>query len=552
MDGAWHAQHGKLSDYCNHAPPLRSSGKKYDQTDAPLDSNTPVLPLSAIENIWAPFDDEVQFCLTDFLFQKVEMSQDDINDLMDLWALDLEKKCGSDAPFDNHEALYKAINEIRVSSAPWKCFQTIVPEDLSRDAPDWQKQSYQMWFHDPDVVIQNILANPDFANKFDATPYIHLNSDGQCCWSDFMSGNFAWHHSTQIYEANPNTKGAMYVSIILRSNKTTVSIATGNVEYYPKYDRDVAFRLFKKKLYHQSLTAILCSLVPAMTTPVVHQCPDEYYRHVIYDLGLYIVDYPEQVLLAGIVQGWCVKCTSPATNLNAPGDRHSRKHTKVLLDAFKNELDVLWDNYNIHEMLLSDLLHQVIKGSFKDHLVEWVYKYLVLKDGDKQLIAAIPPFPGLQRFPHGHRFKQWTGNDSKALMKVYLAAVAGYLPDSIMKALSAFMDFCYLVQRSDFNESNFSLPRQHAIVHYPSHIMEFSAPNGLCSSITESWHITTIKKPWQHSNHYNALSQMLLMNQCLDKLAALHMDLSSYLKKLVLMEWIHQSSTQLFACFIQQ
>jgi hypothetical protein len=35
-------------------------------------------------------------------------------------------------------------------------------------------------------------------------------------------------------------------------------------------------------------------------------------------------------------------------------------------------------------------------------------------------IAAAPPFSGLQRFTQGQGFKQWTGNDSKALMKVML------------------------------------------------------------------------------------------------------------------------------------
>lgn len=30
----------------------------------------------------------------------------------------------------------------------------------------------------------------------------------------------------------------------------------------------------------------------------------------------------------------------------------------------------------------------------------------------------MPAFPGLRRFYHGRRFKQWTGDDSKALMKV--------------------------------------------------------------------------------------------------------------------------------------
>ena len=39
-------------------------------------------------------------------------------------------------------------------------------------------------------------------------------------------------------------------------------------------------------------------------------------------------------------------------------------------------------------------------------------------DGNSHRIAAAPQFPGLQRFPEGRNFKQWTGNDSKALMKV--------------------------------------------------------------------------------------------------------------------------------------
>jgi len=33
-------------------------------------------------------------------------------------------------------------------------------------------------------------------------------------------------------------------------------------------------------------------------------------------------------------------------------------------------------------------------------------------------IAAVAPFTGLRRFPQGRHFKQWTGDDSKGLMKV--------------------------------------------------------------------------------------------------------------------------------------
>ena len=38
-----------------------------------------------------------------------------------------------------------------------------------------------------------------------------------------------------IHNDDPATKGAVYCAVILGSNKTTVSIATGNVEYHPLY-----------------------------------------------------------------------------------------------------------------------------------------------------------------------------------------------------------------------------------------------------------------------------------------------------------------------------
>lgn len=38
------------------------------------------------------------------------------------------------------------------------------------------------------------------------------------------------------------------------------------------------------------------------------RCPDGRHRRVIWGIGPYIADYPEQVLLACIVQNWCPKC----------------------------------------------------------------------------------------------------------------------------------------------------------------------------------------------------------------------------------------------------
>jgi hypothetical protein len=168
-------------------------------------------------------------------------------------------------------------------------------------------------------------------------------------------------------------------------------------------------------------------------------------------------------------------------------------------------------------------------------------------------IAVAPPFAGLRRFHEGRRFKQWTGDDSKALMKVFLPAITGLVPEQMVRALSAFLEFCYLVRQSQIDEDvlieidaaieryhiereifveygirgDFNLPRQHALLHYRNLIQMFGAPNGLCSSITESKHIKAVKQPWRRSSRNEPLGQMLLINQRLDKLAAFRVELSS-------------------------
>ncbi|PBK68348.1 hypothetical protein ARMSODRAFT_988806 [Armillaria solidipes] len=501
-------------------------------TGMPCDANgvylvpgTPPSSQPIPNNLFEPFDNEVQFHLADFLFRKVEMSQGNIDKLLELWALS-QKDHDTFGPFTDHDELYNQIDAIKLGDAPWKCIISEVPSDLPRDAPSWQRVEYQIWYWDPDTVISNMLANTDFANEFDVAPY------------------------TQIHAENPNTKGAMYVGIIVGANKTTVSVAIGHVEYHPlyisignihnsvrcahwngvipigflaipksecKYDNDPAFRLFKKKLYHQSIAAIFQSIKPAMTMPVVRRCPDGHYRRVIYDFAAFIADYPEQVYLSSIIGGWCCKCTTWSGNLDgeAAGQR-TRELTETLLEEYAGQ-NILWFNFGIDEGVL---------GTFKDHLVNWVSKYLVLTEGKKHAneilddidrrIAAAPAFPGLRRFPHGRHFKQWTGDDSKALMKVYLPAITDYLPEPIMLCLSSFLDFCYLIYWSDIHESMLA-DIEHAVEHFhhyrdvfiqSGNIIDFGAPNGVCSSITESRHITAVKKPWQQSNRHNTLNKL--------------------------------------------
>lgn len=72
-----------------------------------------------------------------------------------------------------------------------------------------------------------------------------------------------------------------------------------------KHDKSTAFRTFRRHLFHSALSKIFSSIRDHMTNYKVMECPDGYKRRVIFGLGPYIADYPEQVLLSGVLSGWC-------------------------------------------------------------------------------------------------------------------------------------------------------------------------------------------------------------------------------------------------------
>ncbi|KAJ7162408.1 hypothetical protein C8R46DRAFT_1283311 [Mycena filopes] len=551
---------------------------------------------------WKPFQDRAEFDFARFHFVRAQSSERNINTALDIWAASVHKYGGTAAWKDARE-LYATIDAIQDGQAPWKTYTLRYAGPLPPgQPPKWMTQLYELCARDTRLLLHNQLGTTSFKDHIDLVPYRQFNHGGQRVWSNLMSGDWAWNQADKI-ALDPQTHGAAFVPVVAGSDKTTVSVATGHQQYHPVYSPGVlsgparrahgnavlpaaflpipktskkhrakpAYQQFVRQMYHACLAQVFKPLKPAMTTPEVVRCPDGHFRRIVYGLGPYIADYPEQVWLTAIVQNWCPKCDAPPDNLDGEGARlRTQSITEFLITQF--DPGILWDDFgirsdvvpftsyfpraDIHELISCDLLHQVIKGTFKDHLVAWVNAYLHLKHGEKRALeiiadidrrlSAVPEFPGLRRFPEGRDFNQWTGDDSKALMKIYLGAVAGYLPSDMVKCLSSFMDLCYLLRRNSISTDDLftfrdtlnlfhhyrnifintgvrmdiSLPRQHSLTHYPHFIRFFGSPNGLCSSITESKHIKAVKEPWRRSSRYKALPQMLTTISRLDKMAA--------------------------------
>ncbi|KAI6162858.1 hypothetical protein EDD17DRAFT_1776419 [Pisolithus thermaeus] len=462
---------------------------------------------------------------------QAEMPARKINMLLDVWAASLVGS-GGQLLFTKHTDLYCIIDSTHIGDIKWDSFAIQYTGEEPNGAPTtWMSDSYEVWYHDPHEATHNILTGLDFTDQLDYVPYWEYDvSNDERHWQDFMTGDWAWEQVDGIISDNPTITGATLVPIILSSDKMTMLVATGQTDYYPLYPsiRNVhntlchahcnavaligflampktmrehastpAFHKFNRQLFHLLLTQILYSLHHAMMVPEMVLFGDNYYWHIIFTLTAYIADYEEQVLLL---------C--------------SHEHCDTIIEELK--LHQLWVTYgivgdilpftndfpcaDIHEMLSPDILHQLTKGGFKDHLVDWVECYLVHKilDDIDQHIPAVAPFTGLWHFPQCWHFKQWTGDDSKGLVKVYITAIEGHIPKDVVHMFWAFLKFCYL--------------------HYHYLICQFSAPNGLCSSITELKHIKAIKCLYQCTNCFQTLRKMLLINQRLNKLTAVHAD----------------------------
>ena len=114
-----------------------------------------------------PFRDRVQFEVANFLYCHNQMSASNINFITGLWAASLAAH-GDEPPFKNSKDMYDTIDVIPLGNVFWQSvtlnYNGPPPETLGPDgeSPPWMSADYDIWFHDPHLLVHGIIGNPEF------------------------------------------------------------------------------------------------------------------------------------------------------------------------------------------------------------------------------------------------------------------------------------------------------------------------------------------------------------------------------------------------------
>jgi hypothetical protein len=141
---------------------------------------------------WGVFESKYGFEMAELLYSKAHMSEGNIDMLSQLW-----KDSGSRLPFSGHRELLMAIDEITVGDIPWHSFMVRYTDGLgdashSEPQPKWMSDVHEVFYRDPRLVVHQMLANPDFKDGMDFSPYRAFDKDGVRQYQHLMSGDWAW------------------------------------------------------------------------------------------------------------------------------------------------------------------------------------------------------------------------------------------------------------------------------------------------------------------------------------------------------------------------
>ncbi|KAH7919169.1 hypothetical protein BV22DRAFT_1134039 [Leucogyrophana mollusca] len=415
--------------------------------------------------------------------------------------------------FKSKHLFMKAVDKLP-RGAEWKLKMVTVEGD--RKGPDGKvlTEELELWLRDPIGCIRELMANPAFADVMSYAPekvYVDETENGRR-YGEMWTGDWWWEMQGRLPE------GAVVTPVILASNKTSLSQFKGDKQAWPVYLTigNIAKDVHRQPSKHAT---VLLGYLPVSKL----ECFSTKRRQVEgYQLYHYCTSLMVEPLVQSGREGIHMTCPD--------GFFEDELGLRAIYQLFWATLP----HSDIFECITPDILHQLHKGVFKDHVVNWCTE-LIGKDELDSRFKAMTDHARLRRFKDGIlRVQQWTGTKHKEMERVFLGAIAGAVDSRVTAAVRGALDFIYYAQYQSHTSDtlicmqdalttfhnnkeafvelgireHFNIPKVHSMLHYIRSMQLFGCADGLNTESPERLHIAFAKRAYCASNRRDYVIQM--------------------------------------------